>query len=101
MSTADSAHVDPGQQSSGPIPAPTEEAIEQAKKDMGEMDQRYEPGARKSVTVPGTDGTISGTAFAEHVAEMSDEKVEELDKRFADFQTEQAKQAKQAKQADS
>ncbi len=63
---------------------------------MGDVDQRYEPGARKSVTVPGTDGTVSGTAFAGHVADMSDEKVEELDKRFADFQADQATEADKA-----
>jgi hypothetical protein len=32
-----------------------------------EVDDPYDPDARKSVVVPGTDGTLSGTAFADMV----------------------------------
>ncbi|MEZ5154375.1 hypothetical protein [Rhodococcus zopfii] len=32
-----------------------------------EIQQMYEPGARPTVTVPGTDGMVSGTAFADLV----------------------------------
>ena len=31
---------------------------------MDGLNERYETGARKTVTLPGTDGTVSGTAFA-------------------------------------
>lgn len=36
-----------------------------------EIQQMYEPGARPTVTVPGTGGMVSGTAFAD-VAESED-----------------------------
>ncbi len=39
------------------------DALEQAH----EIQQMYEPGARPTVTVPGTDGMVSGTAFADLV----------------------------------
>lgn len=31
------------------------------------IDDRYEPGARPTVTLPGTNGTVAGTAFADYV----------------------------------
>ncbi|MCK8675221.1 hypothetical protein M1M07_29450 [Rhodococcus sp. HM1] len=36
-----------------------------------EIQQMYEPGARPTVTVPGTRGMVSGTAFA-HLVESED-----------------------------
>ena len=85
MNTENSGHVDAGRE--GPTRSHTsDDAADGAKEDADEMDKRYEPGARESVTVPGTGGTVAGTAFADHVSEMSDEKVEDLDKEFADFQ---------------
>ncbi|MFC8180210.1 MULTISPECIES: hypothetical protein [Nocardiaceae] len=40
---------------------------EKAKSDAAEIDAQYEPGARPTVTLPGTDGMVSGTAFADMV----------------------------------
>lgn len=45
------------------IPAPTEEDIERAKKGVEGMTDRYESEDRKTVVLPGSDGTISGTAI--------------------------------------
>jgi len=64
-----------------------DDAADGAEEDADEMDKRYEPGARESVTVPGTGGTVAGTAFADHVTEMSDERIEDLDEQFEDFQS--------------
>lgn len=64
----------------------SDDAADGAKELADEMDKRYEPGARESVTVPGTGGTVAGTAFADHVTEMSDARVEDLDKQFSEFQ---------------
>lgn len=84
MNTKNSGHVDAGRE--GPTgPHTSDDAGEGAEDDADAMDKRYEPGARESVTVPGTGGTVAGTAFADHVSEMSDERVEDLDKQFSDF----------------
>ncbi|MFF1555477.1 hypothetical protein ACFVX3_31090 [Rhodococcus erythropolis] len=87
MNTENSGHVDAGRDN--PTGSHTRDngadAADGATEDADEMDKRYEPGARESVTVPGTGGTVAGTAFADHVTEMPDERVEDLDKEFADF----------------
>jgi hypothetical protein len=46
-----------------PPPKPSDEDVERAKEDMAEVDKRYEPGARETVVVPGSNGMVSGTAF--------------------------------------
>ncbi len=51
-------------------PEPDEKTREQAKKEAERLDEIYEPGARASVVVPGTDGMVAGTAFADSVDEQ-------------------------------
>lgn len=46
-----------------------EETRRQAEKKVEGIDDKYEPGARPTVTLPGTDGMVSGTAFADMVDE--------------------------------
>jgi len=45
---------------------PDEEASDT---DLPDWQQRYEPGARPTVVVPGSGGTVSGTAFADLVSD--------------------------------
>lgn len=52
---------------------PDQKTLDQARKDAADWEEIYEPGARPTVVVPGTDGTIAGTAFAD----MVDERVTE------------------------
>ncbi|UTT46990.1 hypothetical protein [Rhodococcus gordoniae] len=47
-----------------------DEEKRQAKEKAEEIDRMYEPGARPTTVVPGTNGMVSGTAFAD----MSDDK---------------------------
>nr|WP_296777772.1 hypothetical protein [Rhodococcus sp. (in: high G+C Gram-positive bacteria)] len=42
---------------------------QQAEEKAAEIDSKYEPGARPTVTLPGTGGMVSGTAFADMVDE--------------------------------
>lgn len=49
-----------------------DETKQQARERAEEIRKMYEPGARPTETVPGTDGMISGTAFAEGVGEHED-----------------------------
>lgn len=51
-------------------PEPDRETRERAKKEADRLDKIYEPGARASVVVPGTDGMVAGTAFAGSVDEQ-------------------------------
>ena len=44
-------------------PEPSEEVLEKAREKTAGLEERYQPGARDSVVMPGTDGTISGTAI--------------------------------------
>ncbi|MBY6414493.1 hypothetical protein HQ346_22845 [Rhodococcus sp. BP-252] len=44
-----------------------EETKRQAEEQVAGLDERYEPGARPTVVLPGTDGMVSGTAFADIV----------------------------------
>ncbi|WP_072801951.1 hypothetical protein [Rhodococcoides yunnanense] len=46
-----------------------EESRRRAEEEVAGIDARYEPGARPTVTLPGTDGMVSGTAFSEMVDE--------------------------------
>jgi hypothetical protein len=46
-------------------PEPSEDDVKRAKEDMAEIDERYDPGARPTVVMPGTHGTVAGTAFAD------------------------------------
>ncbi len=48
-------------------PDPSDEQMRDAKKEAEELEARYAPDARQSVVVPGSDGTLSGTAFADDV----------------------------------
>ena len=41
--------------------------LEEAKKSVEGLDDRYRPGARPTVALPGTNGTVAGTAFADMV----------------------------------
>ncbi len=52
------------EQSEGSKPPVDEESLKEAKKEASAVEQRYEPGARPTVVVEGTDGTVAGTAFA-------------------------------------
>ncbi|MBC2638461.1 MULTISPECIES: hypothetical protein [unclassified Rhodococcus (in: high G+C Gram-positive bacteria)] len=62
------------------IPVPDDEAIAEAKKKMEEIDARYEPGARETVVLPGSDGTVSGTAFDDYVDDEGNLKKPEPEK---------------------
>ncbi len=46
-------------------PAVDDEKLEEAKEKVASIEERYEPGARPTVTVEGTGGTVAGTAFAD------------------------------------
>ena len=46
-----------------PAPEPDDETVEGAKEQAEDLDNRYLPDARESVVLPGTDGTVSGTAI--------------------------------------
>ncbi len=48
-------------------PELTQEDLDRAGEKMDGLNERYETGARETVTLPGTDGTVSGTAFADMV----------------------------------
>ncbi|MGU3583950.1 hypothetical protein ACLBYD_12315 [Rhodococcus sp. C26F] len=48
-----------------------DEEKRQAKEKAEEIDRMYEPGARPTTVVPGTNGMVSGTAFADTVGERS------------------------------
>ncbi|OWY79739.1 MULTISPECIES: hypothetical protein [Rhodococcus] len=50
-----------------------DEEKRQAKEKAEEIDRMYEPGARPTTVVPGTNGMVSGTAFADTVGEHSSE----------------------------
>jgi hypothetical protein len=54
-------------------PEPSDDDVEQAKEDMAEIDKRYEPGSRQTVVVPGTNGMVTGTAFADFIDESEDD----------------------------
>lgn len=60
----------PTQSAGAAAPEPDQAALDQAKKEAAELDEIYDPGARPSVVVPGTDGMVAGTAFAEFVDEQ-------------------------------
>jgi len=51
-------------------PEPDQATLDRAKKEADKLDEIYEPGARTSVVVPGTDGMVAGTAFADSVDEQ-------------------------------
>lgn len=48
-----------------------DEEKRQAKEKAEEIDRMYEPGARPTTVVPGTNGMVSGTAFADTIGERS------------------------------
>lgn len=50
-------------------PELTQEDLDRAGEKMDGLTERYRTGARETVTLPGTGGTVSGTAFADYVAE--------------------------------
>ncbi len=47
-----------------------QDTLERAREKVDELEEMYRPGARSSVVVPGTDGTIAGTAFSDTVGEQ-------------------------------
>lgn len=49
---------------------------EKAEEEVAGIDKKYEPGARPTVTLPGTGGMVSGTAFADMVDENGELKDE-------------------------
>ncbi len=59
---SDSAGQDDASEDS---PAVDDEKLEEAKEKVASIEERYEPGARPTVTVEGTGGTVAGTAFAD------------------------------------
>lgn len=65
--------------SEDPLENIDEDTKRRASEQAEEMQRRYEPGARPTVTLPGTGGTVSGTAFADIVETGSDEVDEEGD----------------------
>ncbi|MFZ2175173.1 MAG: hypothetical protein WAW17_14310 [Rhodococcus sp. (in: high G+C Gram-positive bacteria)] len=68
MSADDTGGRSAGKQNTeGDVPVPDDEAIADAHQKSAEIDARYEPGARETVVLPGTGGTVSGTAFADYV----------------------------------
>lgn len=50
---------------------PDDEEKRQAREKAEEFDRMYEPGARPTTVVPGTNGMVSGTAFADMAGERS------------------------------
>ncbi|MBD0324063.1 MAG: hypothetical protein ICV72_11860, partial [Aldersonia sp.] len=57
------------------VPAePTKEMVEKAEEDVADLQKKYEPGARPTVVLPGSDGTVSGTAFSDVVDENGEMK---------------------------
>ena len=48
-----------------PAPEPDDAAVGEAKDLAQDIDSKYQPDARESVVLPGTDGTVSGTAIAD------------------------------------
>ena len=50
-----------------------EETTRQAKERAEEIDRMYEPGARPTAVVPGTNGMVSGTAFADMAEQPSND----------------------------
>lgn len=46
-----------------------DETRRNAEEQVAGIDKKYEPGARPTVTLPGTNGMVSGTAFADMVDE--------------------------------
>ena len=56
-----------GRPAESEVPVPDDEALAEARKKVEEIDARYEPGARETVVLPGSDGTVSGTAFDDYV----------------------------------
>jgi len=62
---SDSAGQDDASEDSEDSPAVDDEKLEEAKEKVASIEERYEPGARPTVTVEGTGGTVAGTAFAD------------------------------------
>ncbi|MGN7135068.1 hypothetical protein ACTHQY_17520 [Rhodococcoides corynebacterioides] len=57
-------------------PELSQEDLDRAGEKMDGLNDRYETGARETVTLPGTNGTVSGTAFADMVDEDGNAKNE-------------------------
>lgn len=57
----------PGNATDGNEPQVDDATLEEAKKSVEGLDDRYRPGARPTVALPGTNGTVAGTAFADMV----------------------------------
>jgi hypothetical protein len=57
----------PGNATDSEEPQVDDATLEEAKKSVEGLDDRYRPGARPTVALPGTNGTVAGTAFADMV----------------------------------
>ncbi|MCX5042665.1 hypothetical protein OG921_05715 [Aldersonia sp. NBC_00410] len=83
---------------------PSDQDVEDAKKKMAEIDERYDPGKRHTTIVPGTNGTVTGTAFADLVDESEDDFVgagHSTGAKTGDGRQDTADEAEQSKARDS
>jgi hypothetical protein len=74
-------------------PTVDDATLEKAKKSVEGLDDRYRPGARPTVALPGTNGTVAGTAFADMVddnGEMVDTDDRDSDSSDDDSSTDHA-----------
>ncbi|WP_346773875.1 hypothetical protein [Rhodococcus sp. X156] len=68
------------------------ETLKDAEKKVANLQDRYEPGARPTVVVPGTGGTVAGTAFADDVEGSGSSDSEESDSSGSDDSGSDAKE---------
>lgn len=65
---SDDAHPEPAvNEPTVNEPTVDDATLEEAKESAAGLDDRYRPGARPTVSLPGTNGTVAGTAFADMV----------------------------------
>ena len=73
----DDASTDTGSANEETVgPELTQEDLDRAGEKMDGLNARYETGARETVTLPGTGGTVSGTAFADYDEDAAGEKAD-------------------------
>ena len=68
-------------------PTVDDATLEDAKKSVEGLDDRYRPGSRPTVSLPGTNGTVAGNAFADMVGddgELVDGESDSTDTKTAD-----------------
>jgi hypothetical protein len=69
-------------------PELTQEDLDRAGEKMDGLNDRYKTGGRETVTLPGTNGTVSGTAFADFDPEKADSDDESSSKDDAEASAE-------------